>query len=57
MKRYVLFIDESGDPSLSSVNEDFPIFVLSGCLFSEQSYDGIRGELDFQRTVVVTERL
>lgn len=46
MNRYVLFIDESGDPSLSSVNEDFPIFVLSGCLFSEQSYDGIRGELD-----------
>jgi hypothetical protein len=36
--KYHLFIDESGDPSLSSVNNDFPIFVLLGCLFEENSY-------------------
>jgi hypothetical protein len=33
-----LFIDESGDPSLSSINADFPVFVLLGCLFEESDY-------------------
>lgn len=31
-------MDESGDHSLSKINEDFPIFVLSGLLFEESSY-------------------
>lgn len=37
-KKYHLFIDESGDPSLSSINADFPIFVLLGCLFEDYAY-------------------
>jgi hypothetical protein len=39
--KYHLFIDESGDPSLSSVNTDFPVFVLLGCLFEDSAYQEI----------------
>lgn len=39
--KYHLFIDESGDPSLSSVNADFPVFVLLGCLFEDSAYQEI----------------
>jgi hypothetical protein len=39
--KYYLFIDESGDPSLSSVTESFPIFVLLGCLFEDLEYQNI----------------
>jgi hypothetical protein len=37
-KKYHLFVDESGDPSLSSINANFPIFVLLGCLFEDSGY-------------------
>src|SRR3989344_411927 len=43
--KYHLFIDESGDPSLSSINVDFPIFVLLGCLFEDSAYQEIRTEI------------
>ena len=36
--KYHLFIDESGDPSLSSINVDFPVFTLLGCLFEDSAY-------------------
>ncbi len=36
--KYHLFIDESGDPSLSSINTDFPVFVLLGCLIADTPY-------------------
>jgi hypothetical protein len=36
--KYHLFVDESGDPSLSSINEDFPVFVLLGCLVEDSVY-------------------
>ena len=39
--KYHLFVDESGDPSLSSVNADFPVFVLLGCLFEDSAYQEI----------------
>lgn len=39
--KYHLFIDESGDPSLSSINADFPIFTLLGCLFEDSAYQEI----------------
>lgn len=35
---HYLFIDESGDPSLASINEDFPVFVLFGVLFTDEAY-------------------
>ncbi len=39
--KYHLFIDESGDPSLSSINANFPVFVLLGCLFEDSAYQEI----------------
>lgn len=39
--KYHLFIDESGDPSLSSINVDFPVFILLGCLFEDSAYQEI----------------
>lgn len=37
-KTHYLFIDESGDPSLKSVNPDFPVFVLLGILIEKGTY-------------------
>jgi hypothetical protein len=42
---YHLFIDETGDPSLQSVNEDFPIFVLCGCLISNDQYKELQDKV------------
>lgn len=36
--KYYLFIDESGDHGLKCVDKDFPVFVLCGIIFSEESY-------------------
>ena len=36
---YKLFLDESGDHGLTSVNEDFPVFVLCGVLISDIEYE------------------
>ena len=35
---HYLFIDESGDPSLKSINPDFPVFVLLGILIEKDAY-------------------
>lgn len=35
---HYLFIDESGDPSLKSINPDFPVFVLLGILIKKDVY-------------------
>lgn len=44
--KYHLFIDESGDPSLSSINSDFPVFNLLGCLFDDLAYSKICVEVE-----------
>ena len=36
--KYFLFIDESGDHGLKNIDPNFPVFVLSGCIFSELDY-------------------
>ena len=36
--KFHLFIDESGDPSLSSISTSFPVFVLLGCLIEDAEY-------------------
>ncbi|MBR3386253.1 DUF3800 domain-containing protein [Candidatus Saccharibacteria bacterium] len=46
MKNYYLFIDESGDPSLKSINHDFPIFALLGILISDKEYEKLNFEFD-----------
>ncbi len=35
---YIVFVDESGDHSLVSINPEWPLFVLSFCIFPVQSY-------------------
>jgi hypothetical protein len=40
--KYFLFIDESGDHGLTSLNPDFPVFLLCGILVSEFDYQQIR---------------
>lgn len=35
---YIVYADESGDHSLSSSDEDYPVFVLAFCLFKKSEY-------------------
>lgn len=35
---YIIYVDESGDHSLDSINKEYPIFVLAFCMFHKQSY-------------------
>lgn len=35
---YVVYVDESGDHSLESVDSDYPIFVLALCVFHKRHY-------------------
>jgi len=34
----IVFVDESGDHSLESVNTDYPIFVLAFCILPTAAY-------------------
>lgn len=35
---YIIYVDESGDHSLDSVNPDYPVFVLDFCIFRKEDY-------------------
>lgn len=35
---YIVYVDESGDHSLESINPRFPVFVLAFCLFEKSHY-------------------
>ncbi len=35
---YVVYVDESGDHSLASVDEQYPVFVLAFCVFHKRHY-------------------
>ncbi len=35
---YVVYVDESGDHSLASVDADYPVFVLALCIFNKRHY-------------------
>ncbi len=41
---YRFFLDESGDHGLSFVDENFPIFLLLGCLFEASEYERVARE-------------
>ncbi|MGA1812769.1 DUF3800 domain-containing protein [Frondihabitans sp. 4ASC-45] len=36
--RYIVYVDESGDHSLTSIDDDYPIFVLAFCIFRVTEY-------------------
>jgi len=38
---YIIYVDESGDHSLESIDPDYPIFVLSFCIFKKSKYTSI----------------
>jgi hypothetical protein len=40
-KKYDFFLDETGDHGLSFIDENFPIFLLAGCLFEDTEYANI----------------
>ena len=49
---YLVFVDESGDHGLATVNRDFPLFALAFCVFAKADYvDEVSihrvGDLDF----------
>lgn len=35
---YIVYVDESGDHSLESINPEYPLFVLSFCIFRKAAY-------------------
>lgn len=42
--KYYLFIDESGDHGLKTIDSSFPVFVLCGVLMSENEYSKINSD-------------
>ncbi len=46
MKKYLFFLDETGDHALSSVDESFPLFLLAGCLFVEEDLIRTKEEIN-----------
>lgn len=37
---FIVYVDESGDHSLESIDEGYPVFVLSFCMFRKTDYAG-----------------
>src|SRR5688500_4369401 len=35
---HFVYVDESGDHSLISIDESYPVFVLSFCIFQKENY-------------------
>ena len=35
---FIMYVDESGDHSLSSIDPEYPLFVLSFCIFRKDEY-------------------
>lgn len=35
---YIIYVDESGDPSLTSINLQYPIFVVAFCILNKSQY-------------------
>ncbi|WP_445732706.1 DUF3800 domain-containing protein [Mariniflexile sp.] len=48
--KYYLFLDESGDHGLKTIDKVFPIFLLCGILISEENYKLIRNEINQIKT-------
>lgn len=48
--KYHLFIDESGDHGLTTLNTEFPVFLLCGVLISEPAYQQLRKSFNEVKT-------
>lgn len=57
-----MFLDESGDHGLKTIDQNFPVFALTGVLFSEASYNDVCKKIDdfkqkfFHTTGVILHR-
>ena len=38
---YVIYVDESGDHTLTAIDRDYPVFVLDFCIFLKDSYANV----------------
>jgi len=49
---YIVYVDESGDHGLRNINPEFPVFVLSFCIFNKRTYSGqiVPALMDFKFT-------
>lgn len=47
---YIIYVDESGDHSLTSIDDNYPMFVLAFCIFKKDSYtdNAVRKLKDFK---------
>ena len=45
-KKYFLFIDESGDHGLVTLDASFPVFLLCGLLTSEDNYSDLKNNIN-----------
>lgn len=41
MKNYYLFLDESGHHGLKTINQEFPILLLCGCIIEKEYYEKV----------------
>jgi hypothetical protein len=39
--KYIVYVDESGDHSLQSIDQNYPIFVLAFCVFHKRHYSEV----------------
>ena|SRR3989338_4003832 len=55
----ILFLDESGDHNLNFLDPNYPVFVLAGCIMSQQAHDEILTPLvkTFKQRVFDSERV
>jgi hypothetical protein len=42
---YIVYVDESGDPSLTAINPQYPIFVVAFCIINKTQYIDAVGKL------------
>ena len=45
-KKYIAFLDETGDHGLSFIDDRFPIFLLAGCIFEESVFNSLKTTID-----------
>ena len=63
IKKYYLFIDESGDHGLATLDASFPVFLLCGLITSEENYiqtrdtiNAIKNEFWYNKEVILHSR-
>jgi hypothetical protein len=39
--KYIVYVDESGDHSLQSIDQQYPVFVLAFCVFHKRHYSEV----------------